>query len=81
MIDINFDKFNTNSTEGKLLLMSIAILTGLNDDDPRKFRNMTPNDVFLEIRNLANRVYHEEEWKSYQILIDRSKKIDSIYEN
>ena len=60
MLDIKFNQFDVNTQEGMLLLASIAILTG--DIDTKKYGpNKTPNEVFDNVQDLANRIFYEEE--------------------
>lgn len=69
------------STEGKLLIAAIAILTSIDKEDIRegKWGGMVhPDDAFQRIVDLANRIYYEEEWKIEQVKIKRNDKLNSI---
>jgi len=73
--------FNDNSPEGQLLLAAISILTSITPKDIKedKWGGMVhPDDAFLKIQDLANRIYYEEEWKGEQIKIKRDIKINKI---
>lgn len=70
MID---DNWVDGNDVGKMLLMSIAILSS-----EGKFRNMTPDGIFEEIKDLSNRVFHENEWNGEQKIKNRIRKIDSL---
>ncbi len=73
MIDLKFkDKWGDDDV-GKLLLMSIAILSGEGE-----FRKMTPDKIFDKIKDLANKVFHEEEWNKEEKIKDRLRKIENI---
>jgi hypothetical protein len=76
MIKLEFHDPIYENEVGKLLLMSMAILSG---ED--KFKEMTPDQIFDEIKNLANRVYHEEEWKIERGLKMRLDLIEEILSN
>ena len=74
MIDLKFnDKWCDDNDVGKLLLMSIAILSGEGE-----FRKMTPDKIFDKIKDLANKVFHEEEWNKEEKIKDRLRKIENI---
>ena len=77
MLDIKFNQFDVNTQEGMLLLASIAILTG--DIDTKKYGpNKTPNEVFDNVQDLANRIFYEEEYNLIQIQNKRNKIIENI---
>ncbi len=74
MIDLKFnDKWCDDNDVGKLLLMSIAILSGEGE-----FRKMTPDKIFDKIKDLANKVFHEEEWNKEEKIKDRLRKIELL---
>ena len=74
MIDLKFsDKWCDDNDVGKLLLMSIAILSGEGE-----FRKMTPDKIFDKIKDLANKVFYEEDWNKEEKIKDRLRKIENI---
>lgn len=74
MIDLKFnDKWCDDNDVGKLLLMSIAILSGEGE-----YRKMTPDEIFDKIKDLANKVFHEEEWNEEEKIKNRLRKIENI---
>lgn len=74
MIDLEFtDNWCDENDAGKLLLMSIAILSGEGE-----FRKMAPHQIFEEIRDLANKVFHENEWREEQKIKNRISKIELL---
>lgn len=75
------NEINTQSEEGKILMMAIAILTSVDEDEikDRKWGGMThPDDAIKRVVELTNKVYYEEEWKLEQVRIIRDNKINSI---
>lgn len=74
-------EFSDQSIEGKLLLSAIAVLTSIDCKDIKenKYGGMThPDDVLIRLVDLANKIYHEEEYSKYLEALNREKKIDSI---
>jgi hypothetical protein len=70
MINKDFDNFDSNKNdESKMLWMAIAIITSMNEEERLEYIRNTPSYAFDKIVDLANRVYHEEEW-----LLDRKNK-------
>ena len=72
---------NTTTEEGQLLLMAISILTSIKPEDIRsdKWGGMVhPDDALMNVVDLTNKIYYEEEWKAEQIKIMRDNKINSI---
>ena len=77
MLDLEFSKFELGSDEGMLLLASISILTS--DIDKSKYgSNKTPDEVFLHIQDLANKIFFEEEYRQAEIQKKRNRIIDGI---
>lgn len=78
---IKFAHFNQDSVEGKLLLATISILTSIEKKDicEGKFGGMNhPNTVMEQVWELANKVFHEEEFKNWQSIQLRDQKISDI---
>ncbi len=76
-----FGYFTTDSVEGKLLLATISILTSIEKKDicEGKFGGMNdPNTVMEHVWELANKVFHEEEFKNWQFIQLRDQKISDI---
>lgn len=73
MINLKFKDKWCDDDVGKLLLMSIAILSGEGE-----FRKMTPDKIFDKIKDLANKVFYEEEWNKEEKIKDRLRKIEII---
>ncbi len=74
MIDAKFNKVNTSTAEGKLLVAAIGMLT------TASFNDKTPDEVLKHICEMANRIYYEDEIKLRDdiesLIISR---INSIY--
>ena len=77
MLDLKFNEFDINSTEGMLLLASISILTS-NIDMSKYGSNKTPDEAFKHIQDLANGIFFEEEYRQKEIEEKRNRIIDSI---
>lgn len=77
MLNLKFNQFDVTSSEGMLLLSSIAVLTG-NIDTQKYGSNKTPDEVFEHIQDLANRIFYEEELKMLEKINKRQKRIDDI---
>jgi hypothetical protein len=72
---------NDKTEEGKLLLMAISILTSIKPDDIKsdKWGGMVhPDDALTKVKDLANEIYYEEEYKAEKKRIMRDNKINSI---
>jgi hypothetical protein len=39
---------------------------------------MTPDEIFDKIKDLANKVFHEEEWNEEEKIKNRLRKIENI---
>ena len=82
MINIKtISEIDDTTKEGKLLLMTIAILTSIKPDDIKSNKWggwVHPDDAIKQVADLTNKVYHEEEFKAEQIKIMRDNKINSI---
>jgi hypothetical protein len=80
MLDLDFSDFNSSTKEGMLLLAAMSILTS--DIDRKKFGgHMHPHDVFEHIKDLANLIFFEEEYKQIELLNKRNKIIEGIIDN
>lgn len=77
MLNLKFNQFDIQSQEGKLLLASIAVLTG-NIDMSKYGSNKTPDEVFLQVQDLANRIFFEEECNQAELQKRRNKIIENI---
>ena len=77
MLDLKFNKFDSNSQEGMLLLASIAVLTG-NIDMSKYGSTKSPDEVFKHIQDLANKIFFEEEYRLKELEEKRNRIIDSI---
>lgn len=72
------------SDEGKLLFAALAILTSIDNKDIKneKWGGMVhPDDALERIQDLANKMFYEEEYKSYLKSKERDNKINSILWN
>lgn len=75
---------NLNSTEGKLLMAAIAILTSI---EPKHIisgkwgSSLNPDKAVEKITELANKIYYEEEWRKEQFIKERDIKINKILRN
>ena len=84
---INYEKLqdiNTNTPEGQLLLAAIAILTSIDHKHILSGKwggTITPDTAVKQITELANKIYHEEEYKAEQQRIERDNKINKILRN
>jgi hypothetical protein len=77
MLDLDFSDFNSSTEEGMLLLAAMSILTS--DIDRKKFGgHMHPHDVFEHIKDLANLIFFEEEYKQIELQNKRNKMIEGI---
>lgn len=73
--------FNSDTPEGKLLLVAISVLTSVDYEDIKscKWGGMIhPDKAMEQIVELANKIFYEEEWKLEQDRIKRDNKINSI---
>jgi hypothetical protein len=84
MIDYKtISNINCDSSEGKLLLAAISVLTSVDHEDIKscKWGGMThPDTAMKQIVELTNKIFYEEEWKLEQERIKRDKKINQILE-
>ncbi len=77
MLDLDFSDFNSSTEEGMLLIAAISILTS--DIDRKKFGgHVHPHDVFEHIKDLANIIFFEEEYKQIELQNKRNKIIEGI---
>jgi len=85
MIDYNkLTDININTTEGKLLMAAVAILTSIEHKHliSNKWGGMiTPDTAVQQISELANKIYYEEEYKQEQIIKQREETINKILRN
>lgn len=75
---------NLNSEEGKLLMAAIAILTSIDHKHITSNKwgsNITPDKAVKQITELANKIYHEEEWNKEQQRLNRDNNINKILNN
>jgi hypothetical protein len=80
MLDLDFADFNSSSEEGMLLLAAMSILTS--DIDRKKFGgHVHPHDAFEHIKDLANIIFFEEEYKQIELQNKRNKMIEDIISN
>ena len=80
---INLKKINqiSDTNEGKSLIAAIAILTSLDSKDLESEKwggNVHPDDALERVVDLANKIYHEKEWMSEQIIKQREIKLNKI---
>jgi hypoxanthine phosphoribosyltransferase len=84
---IDYDKLtdiDLNSTEGKLLMAALAILTTIDYKHIASGNwgtSITPDTAVKQITELANKIYQEEEWKAEQQRIIRDNNINKILRN
>lgn len=77
----NISNIDTKTNEGKLLLMTLAILTSIDEGDIKsgKWGSKThPDNALKQIAELTNKVFFEKEWKEWKKSTDRNNKINSI---
>ena len=70
-----------NSDEGKILIAAIGILTSINRYDVDKYWGgmIHPDDALERVVDLANKIFHKEEWDLEQIKEKiKEKREDSI---
>jgi len=75
---------NLNSEEGKLLMAAIAILTSIDIKHITSNKwggNISPDKAVKQITELANKIYHEEEWNKEQQRLNRDNNINKILNN
>lgn len=75
---------NLNSEEGKLLMAAIAILTSIDHKHITSNKwggNISPDKAVKQITELANKIYHEEEWNKEQQRLNRDNNINKILNN
>jgi hypothetical protein len=73
--------FTTDSIEGQLLLAALAFLTSIDCNQIKngEYGGMNnPDEVIKRVSNLANEIFHEEEYKVYKNSIKRQDKIECI---
>jgi hypothetical protein len=71
MINIDFNKINTSSVEGKLIVAAIGMLS-----DTSK----TPDDALKDICEMANKIYYEDEINLRDDLRNLiTERINSLY--
>lgn len=82
MIQLNtIREIDDQSTEGKLLIAAVAILTSISEKD---IKNniwgglVSPDQGIKQIQELANKIYHKKEWEAYLRLKKRDEKIDKL---
>lgn len=76
-----FAEASQDTVEGKLLLAALAVLTSLDEKDIEDgtWGGMThPDEAFERVVELANKIFHEEEWKAEEVLRKRDAKINGI---
>lgn len=80
MIQLNtIRELDDKTTEGKLLIAAIAILTSLQQED---IKNNTwgglvsPDQGLSQIQDLANKIYFEKEWQAEEKSKERNRKIE-----
>ena len=70
-----------NEVDGKLLMMALAILTSIDENDIKEKTWggwVHPDIAFQQVVELANKVYYEEEWKAEEIKRNRNNKLNEI---
>jgi len=70
-----------STDEGKMLMAAIAILTTIDENHLKESRfgtKSTPYGVIKELSHLSNKMYYEEEYKSYLKSEKRDEKIKNI---
>lgn len=75
------DQVNLDTEEGKLLLAALSILTSIDKSDIHSEGyggSSYIGDVMIKVNDIANKVFYEEEWKSYQIIKKREDKLNKI---
>lgn len=75
------DQVNLDTEEGKLLLAALSILTSMNKSDIHSEGyggSSYIGDVMIKVNELANKVFYEKEWESYQIIKKREDKLNDI---
>jgi hypothetical protein len=79
---INFKKICdiNNSDEGKILIAAIGILTSIDRDDVDRYWGgmIHPDDALERVVDLANKIFHKEEWELEQIIENRENSINKI---
>jgi hypothetical protein len=76
-----FKDFDDSIDEGKLLLAAMSVLTSItcNEIKNGEFGGMTsPDEAFVRIIDIANKIYYEKEYKEYKLSLKISSKRDKI---
>lgn len=82
MIELTFGTLQTDNDESKMLLAAMSILTSssfksseLNYEFGTK---SSPNNAFDNVKDLANKIFYEEEYKKHTLFLDRRDKISRL---
>lgn len=82
MVEINkIYEVNMDTEEGKLLFAALSILTSIDKSDIHHDgygESSSIGDVMIKVNELANKVFYEKEWESYQIIKKREDKLNDI---
>ena len=77
----SFTHFNCDTTEGKLLMAAIAVLTSIDKKDIKKgkYGGMNHPDIVMEnIWKLSNYIFHQKEYEEWELIENRDNKISQI---
>jgi hypothetical protein len=82
MIELGkFKDFDDSMDEGKLLLAAMSVLTSIDCCRIKSGEfggSVSPDKVFRNIVDIANKIYYEEEYKNKKIILKRDKKIHKL---
>ena len=76
-----FTSFSQDSTEGKLLMAALAVLTSIDKKDIREgqYGGMNHPDIIMEnLWELSNYIFYQKEYEEWEAIENRDKKINDI---
>jgi len=76
-----FTNFDCESTEGKLLMAALSVLTSIDKKDIQKgqYGGMNHPDTVMEnLWKLSNYIFHQKEYEEWEVVENRDKKIENI---
>ena len=76
-----FTNFDCESTEGKLLMAALSVLTSIDKKDIQKgqYGGMNhPDTVMKNLWKLSNYIFHQKEYEEWEVVENRDKKIENI---
>ena len=74
-------EIDDKTNEGKLLIAALAILTSLQQKDIKNNiwgGSVHPDQGLSQLKDLANKIYFEKEWKAEEKSKERNRKIEQV---